>query len=113
MVPFGSPVPAQDETAPTHINFNKPLRVLFAGSMSQRKGLGDLFAAMRLLNSRNIELVVMGSPEAPMEFYRNEYPNFTFEPGRSQPTGTGPYENLRCIMSSIHCRRKGPGDAKP
>lgn len=85
MVPFGSPVPAMDETEPTNINFNKPLRVLFAGSMSQRKGLGDLFTAMRLLNNRNIELVVMGSTEAPMEFYRNEYPNFTYEPGRANP----------------------------
>ncbi len=31
-------------------DFNRPLRVLFVGSMGQRKGLGDLFAAMRLLN---------------------------------------------------------------
>ena len=58
------------------------LRVLFAGSLGQRKGLGDLFAAMRLLNRKDVELVVMGSLQAPMEFYRNEFADFTYEPGR-------------------------------
>jgi glycosyltransferase involved in cell wall biosynthesis len=58
------------------------LRVLFAGSMSQRKGLGDLFAAMRLLKRSDVELVVMGSLQAPMEFYRSQLPNFTHEPTR-------------------------------
>jgi glycosyltransferase involved in cell wall biosynthesis len=58
------------------------LRVLFAGSMSQRKGLGDLLAAMRRLKLPEVELVVMGSPQAPMEFYRGEFNGFTYEPGR-------------------------------
>lgn len=85
MVPFGSPETATDEKEITRTDFKKPLRVLFAGSMSQRKGLADLFAAMRMLNRRDIELVVMGSPEAPMEFYRKEYPDFIYEPGRPNP----------------------------
>lgn len=85
MAPFGSPAPALDEKAPTRSTFKKALRVLFAGSMSQRKGLGDLFAAMRILNRPDIELVVLGSPEAPMEFYRKDYPNFIYEPGRANP----------------------------
>jgi glycosyltransferase involved in cell wall biosynthesis len=85
MVPFGSPVQVfgeQKENEPADNNDKRPLRVLFAGSMSQRKGLGDLFAAVRLLNRRDIELVVMGSLEAPMEFYRKEYPDFIYESGR-------------------------------
>ena len=85
MSPFGSPAPIADREETTHTSFKKPLRVLFAGSMSQRKGLGDLFAAMRLLNRQDIELVVMGSLEAPMEFYRKEYPHFTYEAGRPNP----------------------------
>jgi glycosyltransferase involved in cell wall biosynthesis len=72
---------------------NHPLRVLYVGSMGQRKGLGDLFAAMRLLNNPNIELVVMGSLLAPLEFYRREYPNFTYEPGR-------PYEQVLALMKT-------------
>jgi glycosyltransferase involved in cell wall biosynthesis len=54
------------------------LRVLFAGSMTQRKGLADVFAAMQLLRRADVELVVMGSPIAPMEFYRSQYREFTY-----------------------------------
>jgi glycosyltransferase involved in cell wall biosynthesis len=80
--PFGSPA-----TTPGGLNVSKnanaPLRVLFAGSMGQRKGLADLFAAIKKINSKNVELVVMGSLLAPIEFYRNELLSFTYESGRS------------------------------
>ncbi|GAC1426329.1 MAG: hypothetical protein NVSMB7_02790 [Chitinophagaceae bacterium] len=84
MVPFGSPGQQYNTKEGNELpeNNKRPLRVLFAGSMSQRTGLGDLFEAIRLLNSRYIELVVMGSPEAPMEFYRKECPGFIYEAGR-------------------------------
>lgn len=59
-----------------------PLRVLFAGSMTQRKGLADVFEAMRLLNRRDVELVVMGSPVLPMEFYLKQNVPFTYEATR-------------------------------
>lgn len=79
VAPFGSPASSPDNPGRTA---DKKLRVLFAGSLTQRKGLGDLFAAMRLLNRSDVELVVMGMPQAPMEFYRKEYGAFTYEPGR-------------------------------
>ena len=60
----------------------RPLRVLFVGSMGQRKGLGDLMAAVRLLNRSDVELVCMGLLEAPMEFYQQQCPGFTYEKGR-------------------------------
>lgn len=81
--PFGSP---QVGNAP---NFyatrkNRPLRVLYAGSMTQRKGLADLFEAFKLLpNNAPVELVVLGSLRMPLHFYKSEYPNFTYESGRS------------------------------
>lgn len=59
-----------------------PLRVLFAGSMTQRKGLADLFAAIKLLARSDVQLVVMGSPVAPLDFYRKELPSFDYEPPR-------------------------------
>jgi glycosyltransferase involved in cell wall biosynthesis len=80
--PFGSPEAGPPREAGTKAASDRPLRVLFAGSMGQRKGLGDLFAAMNLLDSSAVELVVMGSPLASMEFYRTQFPNFTFEAGR-------------------------------
>ena len=50
--------------------------------MTQRKGLADVFAAMRLLGSKKAELVVMGSPILPMRFYRSEFGSFSYEPPR-------------------------------
>jgi glycosyltransferase involved in cell wall biosynthesis len=87
--PFGTPqiVIKGDEEKKEE----RPLRVLFAGSMGQRKGLGDLFAAIRLLNTAKIELVVMGSLLAPMDFYRKELEEFTYEPGR-------PHEEVLALM---------------
>jgi glycosyltransferase involved in cell wall biosynthesis len=58
------------------------LRVLFAGTMSQRKGLADLFTAIKLLKRSDVELVVMGSLAAPLEFYRSQLAEFTYEPTR-------------------------------
>jgi len=76
---FGSPAfPARVAQRP-----NGKLRVLFAGAMSQRKGLADLFIAMELLRRDDIELVVMGAPVAPMEFYRRACPRFIYEPPRA------------------------------
>ena len=86
--PFGSPNSFSIDTNSENKNSNadaKKIRVLFVGSMGQRKGLGDLFQAMHLLNNPNIELVVLGSLLAPMEFYKNIFPNFTYEPVRSHP----------------------------
>lgn len=77
MVPFGSP-PGQ--TGPRPLRGNA-LRVLFAGSMTQRKGLADLLDAMQLVSTEDIELVVMGSPVLDLSFYR-AFGNFTYEPGR-------------------------------
>jgi len=79
--PFGSPIStgAPSREAP---DASRPLRVLFVGSMGQRKGLADLFQAMQLLKGENIELIVMGSLLADLDFYRSQYPGFTHEKGR-------------------------------
>ena len=79
IAPFGSPLHGTYESHRTE----KPLRFLFAGALSQRKGLADLFAAMKLVKSSNLELVVMGSPILPMEFYRNQFAHFIYEPPRA------------------------------
>ena len=80
VVPFGSP------EVPNAANENRPasgrLRVLFAGALTQRKGLADLFAAMKLVDSAEVELVVMGSLLRPLAWYREQLPHFTYEPPR-------------------------------
>jgi glycosyltransferase involved in cell wall biosynthesis len=77
---FGSP-PASKKP-PREAIVKKKLRVLFAGSMSQRKGLGDLLVALQILNRNDVELVILGSLQTSMEFYRKEFNGFTYEPPR-------------------------------
>lgn len=77
VAPFGSPGSVPERERKT----GGPLRVLFAGSMTQRKGLADLFAAFRLMNSREMDLIVMGSPLVDLSFYRR-HGAFTYEPPR-------------------------------
>ena len=90
--PFGSPVSAN--LGPLQaVDPSRPLRVLFAGSMGQRKGLADLLQAMHLLEGENIELVVMGTPLGSHEFYRRQYAGFTYEKGR-------PHAEVLALMRS-------------
>jgi glycosyltransferase involved in cell wall biosynthesis len=82
VVPFGSPA-SRDAAMPGELGKSASvLRVLFAGSLSQRKGLADLFAAMRLLDSRKIELHLMGQPLLPIKFYKDCFPGFIHHPPR-------------------------------
>lgn len=93
--PFGSPENVSGlQNGIEKINHSQPLRVLFAGSMSQRKGLADLFEAVKVLKTNNIELVVMGSLMAPLEFYKKKVA-FTYEPGR-------PNSEVLSLMRSCH-----------
>ncbi len=78
VAPFGGPNLGGTPIA----NREGKLRLLFAGAMSQRKGLADLFAAMKLISSHEIELVVMGSPLMPLDWYRTQYGGFVFESPR-------------------------------
>ncbi len=81
VVQYGAPViPAANHNPerPPRVHTQGKLRALFVGGLSQQKGLADLFDAMKLLNRSDIELIVLGSLLAPMEFYRQVYPNFTY-----------------------------------
>jgi len=95
MSPFGSPA-SPDAAAgwtPRAPDPSRPLRVLFVGSMGQRKGLADLLQAMPLLAGENIELVVMGAPLGELDFYRHEFAGFTYEKGR-------PHAEVLALMRS-------------
>jgi glycosyltransferase involved in cell wall biosynthesis len=80
---FGSPEVLPATRWRTEPDLQRPLRLLFAGSMSQRKGLADLFAALRSLRRPDVELVVLGTPLMPMRFYRRQFPSFIYERSRS------------------------------
>ncbi|MFL6514661.1 MAG: glycosyltransferase family 4 protein [Chthoniobacterales bacterium] len=91
VVPFGSPT-VDLGTAVTEKMSYRPLRVLFAGTMSQRKGLADLFLAIKLLNTKTIELIVMGSLLRPLNWYR-QFADFVYEPPR-------PHTEVLSLMQS-------------
>ena len=79
--PFGSP-PCEP------VDFKRPkkndtLKLLFVGSMSQRKGLADLFEAMKLLKGEPISLSILGQPSMPKEFYRKKFADFNYYPPSS------------------------------
>jgi len=71
------------------------LRVLFAGALSQRKGLADLFQAMKWVKSEQIELVLMGSLLRPIAWYRERFADFIYEPPR-------PHSEVLRLMQSCH-----------
>ena len=77
VAPFGSPSPLSNKRL-IKDNTNKNLKLLFVGSMSQRKGLADLFEAMKILRNDPVSLTVLGQPSMPMEFYRKIFPNFEY-----------------------------------
>lgn len=93
MSPFGSPPVWTGGWSEAARDPARPMRVLFAGSMGQRKGLADLLHAMRLLGGENIELRVMGAPLAELDFYQREYPGFIHEKGR-------PHAEVLALMRS-------------
>jgi glycosyltransferase involved in cell wall biosynthesis len=94
VVPFGSPVGPARAHGVDHFRATK-LKVLFVGSMSQRKGLADLFAAMRSLDPSQFELHVLGSPVAEPSFYRSQFDGFVHHAGRSN-------REVMDLMSSCH-----------
>lgn len=81
VAPFGSPA-VENRSYATHATYTGPVRFLFAGALTQRKGLADLFSAMKLVAGKRAELVVMGSLLLPMNFYREEFAGFIYEPPR-------------------------------
>jgi glycosyltransferase involved in cell wall biosynthesis len=96
---YGCPPPVELERMPRK---GRRLRFLFVGAMTQRKGLADLFAAFNQLTRSDIELVVLGVRLLPLEFYRREFPDFTFEAPR--PHGLVKQMMLSCdvlVLPSI------------
>lgn len=89
---FGSPDVALNMSA-SESGKQRPLRVLFAGALTQRKGLADLFAATKMINSSQIELVVMGSALQPIRWYRDRSPDIVYEPPR-------PHRDVLRLMQS-------------
>jgi len=88
---FGSP--SCEPVDLKHPHKNDSLKLLFVGSMSQRKGLADLFETMKLLKGEPISLSILGQPSMPVEFYRKQFSKFAYFPPCSN-------QKVREIMST-------------
>jgi glycosyltransferase involved in cell wall biosynthesis len=80
VVPFGSPEIVEYTR---DVRGAGPLKVLFAGSMTQRKGLGDLFLAIAKLDPKCFELHVLGTLAVGMDFYQRQFSGFIHHSTRS------------------------------
>lgn len=89
VAPFGSPT---NRYFRIREKVEGKLKVLFVGSMSQRKGLADLFTAIKYLDSDKVELHILGTTGMDMNFYREEYPHFIYHPTR-------PHDEVLKIMA--------------
>jgi glycosyltransferase involved in cell wall biosynthesis len=77
---FGSPIKSDFEIKNCEDIQNKKLKILFVGSMSQRKGLADLFKALKILNTASVSLTVIGQPAMPLNFYKSKCAHFKHIP---------------------------------
>ena len=80
VIPFGSPLVSQSAQKTPNAG---PLKVLFAGSMTQRKGLADLFSAIKMLDSNLFEFNVLGTPLVDIQFYRSHLTEFIYHSPRA------------------------------
>lgn len=83
LVQFGAPErpPLRDRPSPGP---GEPLRVLFAGRIGQRKGIGYLLRALERLRAPEIRLTLLGEVEGPADFLRPHASLFDHLPPRPQ-----------------------------
>ena len=83
---FGSPDISEGLIEKVDQKNNQKLKILFVGSMSQRKGLADLFNALKILNTHHVSLTIVGQPAMPISFYRAQHTDFKHIPSCSNDT---------------------------
>ena len=60
VIPYGFPTVSNEERQYEDFKTKRPLRLLFVGSLSQRKGIADLFEAVKIFGE-NVTLTLVGS----------------------------------------------------
>lgn len=83
VLPYGAPLPQLKNVSKSKLT-QKPLKLLFAGSLTQRKGLADVFAALKMLNPHIAQLSIVGTPILPLQFYKQQFSHFKYFPSMPQ-----------------------------
>lgn len=63
---------------------NRPLRLLYAGKVTQRKGIKYLLEAMQQFNKRDVELHIIGNVSGSGKALQNYKSNYSYQPGVTQ-----------------------------
>jgi glycosyltransferase involved in cell wall biosynthesis len=82
VVPYGGPAPIARIPCEPDL-CKRPLRLLFAGSIGQRKGIGYLMQAMQKLKGLPVELTLMGSFVGDRSVFSPYEHLFRYEPPRA------------------------------
>lgn len=82
VVPYGGPAPIARNRYETGV-CKRPLRLLFAGSIGQRKGIGYLMQALLKLKGLPVELTLMGSFVGDRSVFRPYEHLYRYEPPRA------------------------------
>lgn len=82
VIPYGAPLPWLTIPPPRR-TVNEPIKALFVGSFSQRKGLADIFEAFKEIPPQMATLTLLGTPIFPFKFYKEKIKNFRYIPSCS------------------------------
>lgn len=82
VIPYGAPLPWLTRNPPPRTQ-NDPIKALFVGSFSQRKGLADIFEAFKDIPPSVATLTLLGTPIFPIKFYKDKMPSCKFLPSTS------------------------------
>ena len=78
-IPFETPEgQSKAKTYPEHFSPERPLRLLFLGQVSQRKGIVPLLQSMQEMRGESIELTVAGPMRVRLPDWVHELPNVKF-----------------------------------
>lgn len=91
VLPYGAPEGISPRQ-PSSLR-DRPFRVLFAGAVTQRKGIGYFLQAARRLQRPDVEWIVMGSLGAGQEAFSPYRDSFRYEPPR-------PHAEVLTLMKS-------------
>jgi glycosyltransferase involved in cell wall biosynthesis len=102
VLPLGSPPSIPDESLPTSLS--TPLRFIYAGPISIRKGAHYLLKAWELLKpNRNAELHLYGVPLLPDSFLKNGTQNVIFHGSVSQKELSMAYQQAAILVFPSLC----------
>jgi glycosyltransferase involved in cell wall biosynthesis len=76
-IPYGIDPPAKPKFSDSTGHGSK-IQLLFVGALTQRKGLADIFSALKTLPSESYDLHLVGGLCAPLDFYKKQGVEFTY-----------------------------------